>query len=154
VARDATDASCATCSDGSKDRNHRHQQPERRDHQPAASTSDSIVTHSDPKVTMALDIALLAEDGTAKHRASIGVDAHHRLMQSCDSAGLDLLLRIRDYYAEAEFFRQEFPALSDELRRARVSCEHDPEILSFVDRFAHLLDLAARSGRSLVAIPD
>lgn len=52
---------------------------------------------------MALDFAILGEDGAPREQVSIRADAHHRLMQLARSTGSPQLERVAVYYEDAEY---------------------------------------------------
>ena len=64
---------------------------------------------------MALDIAILAENGEPETIVPIRVGEQARLMESVDDATLPLLSRLRDYYEDAEYEPRELDSLVAEL---------------------------------------
>jgi hypothetical protein len=102
---------------------------------------------------MALDVALLGEDGEPEVAVAIGVDAHVRLMRVAREAGLELLQRMSDYYEDAEFDAGEVAALTAELDCAD-SRVLDDELRNVLSAIRKLVERASRAKRGLVAIAD
>lgn len=103
---------------------------------------------------MSLDIVVMNDDESVGRTVSIGVDAHHRLMAIAAQGGLELLLRLRDYYGEGEIFYQEMQKLGDELSKASACAAGDAELEKKIEELEGIAEVAQRQKRSLVAIPD
>jgi hypothetical protein len=52
---------------------------------------------------MALDVAILGENGEPEVGVAVGIDAHFALMKAARFAGLTLLGRMSEYYEDATF---------------------------------------------------
>ena len=66
---------------------------------------------------MGLDFAYLGDDGSPARSVPIGVTKHWAIVQAARSADFPLLLRMQDYYEDAEYAANEVDALLRELRR-------------------------------------
>jgi hypothetical protein len=102
---------------------------------------------------MSLDITILGADGSPKQQVSIGVDDHYRLMQLVGKDG-GLLVRLEDYYADAEFRNAELGKLVQEVMVLRARCHDDKQLLSFLNGLVELAELAKREQQPLLAIAD
>jgi hypothetical protein len=102
---------------------------------------------------VSLDIAILGAGGSPKQQVSIGVDDHYRLMQLVGKNG-GLLTRLDDYYADAEFQNAELAKLAQEAIEVRARCHDDKRLLSFLNDFVDLAELAKLEKQPLLAIAD
>lgn len=102
---------------------------------------------------MSLDIAILGANGSPKKQVSIGVDEHYQLMQFVGENG-GLLRRLDDYYGDIEFEPAELGSLIRELTALRARCGDDKQLISFLDGFIELAELATNEQQPLVAIAD
>lgn len=99
---------------------------------------------------MALDIAILEDDGRFGVQCSLGVNEHWGLIQSAKPlAAFPLLLRLRDYYSDAEFGVGEVSALREELHRLSYQVQN-----KMITELIQLCDSAERNGKGIVAIAD
>jgi hypothetical protein len=103
---------------------------------------------------MSLDIVLLGADGTPFHTASIGVHEHDRLMTLASHAGLQVVQRLHDYYADVALPADVVPLLLREVRTLRESRSTDSGVEQFLASLEHLCEEAVRDGRPLKAIAD
>jgi hypothetical protein len=104
---------------------------------------------------MSLDIAVMNDDGGIDRSVSIGVEEHHRLMKLCrHSVGVELLLRLGDYYEQGEIFHQELFQLQEELRAAEIKAQDDPELVRIIRELIEVANFGRDRRRSLVALPD
>lgn len=102
---------------------------------------------------MSLDITILGADGFPKKEVSIGLDDHYRLMQLVGESN-GLLARLNDYYADAEFETTELDSLIGEIATLCARCSDNERLLSFLDAFVEMAELAKREQRPLLAIAD
>lgn len=101
---------------------------------------------------MALDLAILGTHGQPEMEVAIGADVHVRLVELAARLNLPLLLRLNDYYEDADFTPQEVSVLRAEVRAALLSADETlREILKEVDA---LLAEAEQRGVGVRAIAD
>ena len=103
---------------------------------------------------MALDVAILGENGEPERTVPIRVNEHVRLLAAVHGATLPLLSRLHDYYEDAEYELQELEELTVELDFLRARIQGDDELSGVVSKLVELVLLARRSGRQVVAIAD
>lgn len=103
---------------------------------------------------MALDVAILAENGEPETTVSIRVNEHARLLGIVDDATLPLLSRLRDYYEDAEYEPREIDSLAAELDSVVERVRTGDELARLVAELMNLVILAKRLGRKVVAIAD
>ena len=70
---------------------------------------------------MPLDVAILGADARPELQVSIDLGVHPELMERASALGCPLLLRMADYYADAEYKSAEVPRLRRELERLRLN---------------------------------
>jgi hypothetical protein len=104
--------------------------------------------------TMSLDIAILGSDGVPKNQVSIDADTHHRLMKLLEENTRSLLIRMNDYYADAEYSVSELDSLHAELLAIQARCHNDERLFLFLKEFLNLSAAAKTEGKSVVTIPD
>jgi hypothetical protein len=102
---------------------------------------------------VALDIAVLDENGVPEWSVAIVPEEHVHLMAAVRSLGLKLLSRLHDYYADAEFQPAELNALLRELERLCFSDLH-PALLPRCRELVRLIESARDRGAGVVAIAD
>lgn len=102
---------------------------------------------------MALDLTLAAEHGESEIYIAVGLEAHFKLMQLAEAKGLNLLRRMADYYADANFTVAELDELAAELDRLEVS-HSDVELRTLVDAMDGLIERAKSLGCGLSAVSD
>jgi hypothetical protein len=102
---------------------------------------------------MALDFAVLTEDGSSANIVSLGPDQHDELMNLATQLKLSSLLRFEDYFEEIDLTVAELPGLAEELNIVDKS-KPTPEIAKFAHDLRGLLSLAARRNQPLIAVPD
>jgi hypothetical protein len=103
---------------------------------------------------MSLDITILNSDGSPDEQVSVGVDDHYQLMQQAEKQSLLLLMRMRDYYQDADYNSDEVLLLSNELK---ILIEQHKSKSSFVPVATQLLNLAQIAidrSKGIVAIAD
>jgi len=99
---------------------------------------------------MALDLAILGDDGAPSEFVGIGVNEHWELLQRASPTGsFPLIQRLADYYEDVSFTPSEVAALKAEL--TRIGCRGmEGKIASLVA----LLERAGLAGRGVEAIAD
>ena len=103
---------------------------------------------------MALDIAVLDEDGGPVRRVPLPIKAHARMMQEAGTARLTLLLRLNDYWGDAVFDVKELSALRRELERLMLGLPGDEAVQSLAGALIGLVDFAARRQSGIHALAD
>lgn len=102
---------------------------------------------------MALDFAVLTEDGASADIVSLEWDQHDVLMDLAEKFHLAQLLRCEDYFEEVDFAPTELPALSEEISVIRKAAPPE-DIGKFLRDLDGLISLAARRNQLLTAVPD
>jgi len=103
---------------------------------------------------MALDIAVLGENGEPERTVSVGANDHARLLSLVNDAELPLLSRLTEYYEDAEYAAGELDALMGELDYLKVCVQSDADLVRLVAALVALVLSAKRSGRQIFAIAD
>jgi hypothetical protein len=103
---------------------------------------------------MALDVAIVGDNGEPETIVPIRVNEHARLLAVVHDATLPLLWRLRDYYEDTEYEPQELDALMAELASLIARVRGDEELTRIAADLVHLVNSAKRSGRPVVAIAD
>lgn len=103
---------------------------------------------------MALDFAILGQDGTPREQVSIRSDAHHRLMQLARSAACPKLERVGEYYEDALFEAAEIPALLREIEALLHRHVDDQEVVTFLHSFKGLASKASAAKEPITVIAD
>lgn len=103
---------------------------------------------------LALDIAVLGEDGSPARRVPLPINAHARMMQEAVATKLPLLARLNDYWSDAVFDVSELKALRRELERLLLNSPKDKEVLALAGELIGLVDLAARRKTDIHALAD
>ncbi len=102
---------------------------------------------------MALDFAVLTEDGASADIVSLEIHQHDELMNLAERLKLAKLLRFEDYFEEVDVRVVELAELSEELSILSKSAP-PPEIAEFVHDLRALISLAVSRGQPLSAVPD
>ena len=103
---------------------------------------------------MALDVAILGENGESESAVPIRVDEHARLLGAVEASTSPLLSRLRDYYEDAEYELQELDDLVAELGSLRAHIEGDAALAELISSLRDLVLSARRLRRGIVAIAD
>ena len=103
---------------------------------------------------MALDIAILGEDGRPEVGVQIRVAPHVRLMVLVEEARLPLLHRLKDFYEDADFAAGELGTLLEEVGIALERSHGDSELVEFLLALQGLATTAIRKGTGLAVIAD
>jgi len=102
---------------------------------------------------MSLDMVILGPDGSPARQMSISVDDHYRLMALAKDTGR-LLMRLNNYYADAEFRYSELEDLAAEIASLQISHLHDASLLPFLNDLSDLIAIAKQEHKPIVAIAD
>lgn len=103
---------------------------------------------------MALDIAILNDTGEPDTTVSIRINEHARLLRIVDDGTPRLLLRLRDYYEDAEFELCELDELTRELESLQTRTHGDSELAALVSNLRKLVLSARASNKPIFAIAD
>lgn len=103
---------------------------------------------------MGLDLAVLDDHGRVLRVATLGVEEHSKLMEIVAAAGSQLLRRLHDYYADAEFAGDELPALLAEADVVARRHDLDDGVRSFMEEFTPVVRLAIKECRPLSVLAD
>lgn len=103
---------------------------------------------------MALDIAVLGEDGSVARRVPLPINAHTRMMQEAGTRKLPLLGRLNDYWGDAVFDVSELAALRGELERLLLGRPGDNEVQALATALIGLVDFAAARESNVHALAD
>jgi hypothetical protein len=103
---------------------------------------------------MALDIAIIGKDGRPETEFAIGVDPHWRLMTLAKGGGLELLLRLQDYYEETFYAVEEISQLLGEIDVASRQTAKDAELAKILADFRALALSALNRKVGLAVLPD
>ncbi|KRB76829.1 hypothetical protein [Noviherbaspirillum sp. Root189] len=102
---------------------------------------------------MSLDFASLSEAGTPAHTVSISVDVHHELICAAKDLRLILLLRIEDYYQDAEYEATDLPYLAKQIMVMRENIQSSA-VLSFLEQFNSLMNIALLQHAKIHVLAD
>jgi len=102
---------------------------------------------------MALDFAVLTEDGKSADFVSLEMEQHDELMNLAERLKLAKLLRFEDYFEDVDVRVAELAELSEELNILGKSSP-PPEIAEFALDLRALIALAVSRGQPLSAVPD
>ena len=103
---------------------------------------------------MALDLVVLGKNGEPEVTASIGVEAHARLVRLTDELALTQLARIRDYYGDVEFTEAELGPLGADVAAASQAAFSDAEVAGFLKALRDVVSIAAGRRASVLAVAD
>lgn len=103
---------------------------------------------------MALDIALLGDDGSVQEEMAVSDRHHIKLLKVAAAQSMRLLPRLHDYYADVVFVVEELPVLRGELAEIAKLVQDDPDLVDLIMRFQQLIIKAHRRGSGISAIAD
>lgn len=103
---------------------------------------------------MALDLAILNETGKPQDQISLGVGVHKRLMIKAKENNLAYILRLWDYYSDADFHSAEIDDLLSEIIKLKDNIGVDEELLKLLEGFLNLGLKAKTLNQGIVAIAD
>ncbi len=103
---------------------------------------------------MPLDLAVLGSDGTPADVVPIRASVHERLMLVAQQVRASLLLRMSDFYLDAEYGCAELPALGSEVEQVMRAALEDQELGQVLQQAKGLLHRALLQGAAVVAIAD
>src|SRR5262245_12196353 len=103
---------------------------------------------------MSLDIAILGVDGRPSSSTSLGVQAHHRLMNVAVDRHLTQLRRLRNYYGDVTIVASDVGEFIRELELVRQVVADEPETFSAVARIVEIAKTALKGGRDIEVIAD
>lgn len=106
------------------------------------------------ETSLALDIAVLGEDGSVARRVPLPINAHTRMMQEAGTRKLPLLGRLNDYWGDAVFDVSELAALRGELERLLLGRPGDNEVQALATALIGLVDFAAARESNVHALAD
>ena len=101
---------------------------------------------------MALDFAILAENGEPAETVSLEPDPHYELMMLAKELKLQRLLSFSDYYADVDLAPAKLPALAQEIIKLEQAVP--PDLREFAIELKALIGLAIAKNKPLSAIPD
>jgi hypothetical protein len=102
---------------------------------------------------MALDFAVLTEDGKSADFVSLEMEQHDELMNLAERLKLSKLLCFEDYFEEVDLRVSELGELSEELSILSKSAPPQ-EIAKFAHDLRALIALAVNRRQPLSAVPD
>jgi hypothetical protein len=103
---------------------------------------------------MSLDLAILDERGFPTNEVRISVDEHNRLMEKAASTHSRILLRLHDYYEDADIAPGEIDEFIRDLSDVGRASGDDPAIDRLLAELASLGNLAKSTGMGITAISD
>jgi hypothetical protein len=103
---------------------------------------------------MALDLAIVGPDGSPERSVGIRADEHERILAVATTTKARLLLRLKDFYADADYAPSEVAELRDEAIVIREALKSDSDCAVVIERTVDLLDQALREKRGISAIAD
>lgn len=103
---------------------------------------------------MALDFAILGEDGAPQEQISIRSDEHHRLVELARSTESHLLPRAADFYEDSAFAAAEVPALLCEIDTLIGRAADDEGLLVFLHSLKRLASKAHAANVAIEVIAD
>lgn len=103
---------------------------------------------------MALDIAILGPEGHPVEMVSVQDDVHVRLMSAVTRANAPMLLRMADYYADAEYEVAELPTLQAEVDAVARAARGDAELVALLEEVRDIVDQAHRTERGIHVLAD
>jgi len=103
---------------------------------------------------ISLDLAILDARGFPTNEVRIGVDEHNRLMEKAALTGSRILLRLHDYYEDADIASDEIDEFVRDISELRKASGDDPALDRLLAELASLGNLAKSIGRGIAAISD
>lgn len=103
---------------------------------------------------MALDIVILGPEGSPVEMVSVEDDVHVRLMSAARATEASMLLRMADYYADAEYELAELPMLEAEVDAVARAAGGDAELLTLVAEVRDIIHEARRTERGIHVLAD
>jgi len=105
---------------------------------------------------VALDFTILDGTGAPEQSVPIGVQAHHELLVAARDADLPLLLRVSDYYADADVRYEiaEVPQLAAELQKLESNQNCSDLVRQSARAIRQMCSHAAARGKPIDVIAD
>ena len=103
---------------------------------------------------MSLDLAILEEGGFPTHEVRIDAAEHNRVMEKAASTRCRILLRLHDYYEDADIASDEIDEFINDVSELRRAYSDDDTLASLLSELAILGNLAKSIGKGITAISD
>lgn len=103
---------------------------------------------------MTLDRAILGPNGAPVEEVSLRLQVHENLIAAANATGASLLVRMEDFYADAEYAATEMPALLAELDAVGRTPLRDAELSATLAKIKSIVETASRTGRAIAALAD
>lgn len=87
---------------------------------------------------MSYDVCILGDNGSPVHQVKFSVDEHHLLVEEARKNCFDMLMRIIDYYSDAEFTTDELHVLRNEIEIIYTSLK---QVNTFSIKLVELIEL-------------
>lgn len=100
-----------------------------------------------------LDISIIDNAGAVEESVSITADAHWELLSLAEKCQLDLWMRMRDYYEDADYDSSEVQSLLAEVRVLKSKCQ-DSDLAQPLAQIEVLLSSAIERDCRVSAISD
>ena len=102
---------------------------------------------------MSLDFAVLGPRGTPEKTVSLGVDLHHKLVNTAAAQGLAIFENVAGYYDDAEVGVEDLPSLLEQIRVLQAQADAG-ELQHFLVALTGLIGYAISKSRPLHVIAD
>jgi hypothetical protein len=102
---------------------------------------------------MSLDFAILDKNGKPSIQVAMGAQLHGDVISVAQKYGLNIFLRFKDYYADANVSHDELNAFTCELETLQLHA-FGASSVEFLKELKHLIQRAKTSGRGLAVIAD
>jgi hypothetical protein len=100
-----------------------------------------------------LDISIIDNSGSVEEYVSLTADAHWDLLSLAEKGQLNLWMRMRDYFEDADYDPSEVKSLRAEVRVLKSKC-HDSDLAQPLAQIEALLGSAIERGFGVSAISD
>ena len=102
---------------------------------------------------MALDFAVLGDNGSPERTVPCKAEVHHAVLKAASEHNLPLFQRLGDYYQDAEFSPPSLPTLVEEIRVLRQNTV-SPEAQHFLESLDTLVAYAMHERSSVHVLAD
>jgi len=103
---------------------------------------------------MSLDLVTLGADGSPDRTVRISDPAHHRMIVKARGLGLPLILRLEDYYEDAEIKSEEVRGFLAEIETLIAAGAGDSQLSQLTANIKRLALEAQKDNKAILALAD
>lgn len=103
---------------------------------------------------MSLDLVTLGADGKPDRQVRISDPAHHGMIGKARALNLPLLMRLEDYYADAEIAPEELGAFVAEVDKLVAAAAGDAQVAPLAANMKRLALEAQKERKPILALAD